>query len=98
MNSDLGVHLDGYIALVSHTIVVSSEPEKVIIDGAKADAFHAAWNCIQAAYRLMKPGNTNTQVTDAISKICDAYKVQPLEGVLSHELKKHMIDGNNCII
>ena len=46
----------------------------------------------------MKPGNTNTQVTEAIRKICDAYKVEPLEGVLSHELKKHMIDGNNCII
>ena len=46
INSDLGVHLDGYIALVSHTIVVSSEPAKVTIDGPKADAFHAAWNCI----------------------------------------------------
>ena len=46
----------------------------------------------------MKPGNTNTQVTEAIRKICDSYKVEPLEGVLSHELKKHMIDGNNCII
>jgi hypothetical protein len=30
--------------------------------------------------------------------VAEAYKVNPLEGVLSHELKKHLIDGNKSII
>lgn len=46
----------------------------------------------------MKPGNFNNQVTDVIKKISDAYKVNPVEGVLSHEIKKHLIDGNRVII
>jgi len=30
--------------------------------------------------------------------VIDSYACKPLEGVLSHEIKKHLIDGNNCII
>jgi len=33
-----------------------------------------------------------------ISKVSDIFKCNPLEGVLSHELKKHLIDGNSCVI
>jgi hypothetical protein len=33
-----------------------------------------------------------------MGKIIESYKCNPLEGVLSHELKKHLIDGNNAII
>jgi len=48
--------------------------------------------------RLIKPGNFNNQVTEVVQKVCDSYEVNPLEGVLSHELKKHLIDGNKVII
>jgi hypothetical protein len=37
-------------------------------------------------------------VTEIIQKVADSYGVAPLEGVLSHELKKHLIDGNKVII
>ncbi len=47
---------------------------------------------------MIKPGNFNNQVTDAIAKVCDSYQVSALEGVLSHDLKKHLIDGNKVII
>jgi hypothetical protein len=33
-----------------------------------------------------------------IGQISTTYKVNPLEGVLSHQVKKHMIDGDNVII
>ena len=33
-----------------------------------------------------------------MQKVADAYHCNPCEGVLSHELKKHLIDGNNVII
>lgn len=48
--------------------------------------------------RLLKPGQSNNDVTEAISKICSAYNVSAVEGVLSHEVKKHLIDGNRVII
>jgi len=37
-------------------------------------------------------------VTEVIAKICESYGVNPVEGVLSHKMKKHLIDGNDCII
>ena len=37
-------------------------------------------------------------MTQAIAKVCESYGVNPLEGVLSHKLKKHLIDGNDVII
>ena len=94
---ELGAHVDGYPAFVAHTIVVQSDA-KAKVEGKKADVVLAAYKAVQAALRLIKPGNTNTQVTETIAKVCDSYKVNPLEGVLSHELKKHLIDGNKVII
>jgi len=91
---DLGVHIDGFIALAAHTIVISTG----VVEGRKADVILAAYNALQGALRTIKPGNTNYDVTDVISDISESYKCQPLEGVLSHELKKHLLDGNTCII
>jgi methionine aminopeptidase len=50
--SDLGAHVDGFIAAVAHTVVVGSS--KII--GRQADALLAAHYASEAALRLMKPG------------------------------------------
>jgi len=94
---DLGVHIDGFIAIAAHTIVVSSKND-VSAEGRQADAIHAAYNALQVALRLLKPGQKNNDITEAITKVCESYQCNAVEGVLSHELKKHLIDGNNCII
>lgn len=91
---DLGVHIDGFIALAAHTLVISAQP----VDGRKADVVLAAYNALQGALRTIKTGNTNYDVTDVIGQVAEAYKCNPVEGVLSHELKKHLIDGNATII
>jgi methionine aminopeptidase len=41
---------------------------------------------------------TNTSVTEVIAKVCAEYETTPVEGVLSHKMKKHLIDGNDVII
>ena len=82
--------------MVGHTIVVSDKKEK--ITGNKADVILAAYNSIQAALRLMTKENTNNKVTDTISQICTDYKVNPIEGVLSHRMKRDIIDGLETII
>lgn len=52
---DMGAHIDGFIAVVAHTVVVSDAKSKVT--GRKADAMIAAHLCAEAALRLVKPGN-----------------------------------------
>jgi len=37
-------------------------------------------------------------VTAKIQAVCEEFGVEPLQGVLSQRLKKHLIDGNECII
>merc|ERR1719284_165206 len=38
------------------------------------------------------------QVTDAFAKISEEFGCKPVQGVLSHQLKRHVIDGNRVII
>jgi curved DNA binding protein len=92
----LGVEINGFAALAGHTVVVSDKKEK--IKGNKADVILAAYNSIQAALRMMTKENTNNEITDAISKICNDYKVNPIEGVLSHRMRRDIIDGLETII
>jgi curved DNA binding protein len=92
---DLGCHMDGFVAQAAHTIVVGGEAK---VTGRKADVILAAHTCLLAAQRLIKEAGTNSSVTEAIAKICEAYGVSAVEGVLSHKMKKHLIDGNDVII
>lgn len=40
----------------------------------------------------------NKEVTDAIQKVADAYDCKIVEGVLSHQLKQFVIDGNKAVL
>merc|ERR1711862_608397 len=91
---DLGCHIDGYIASAAPTIVVGEEK----VEDRRSDAILAAYNCAEAALRLVQVGNTNTQVTEAFAKIAEDFKCKPVHGVRSHQLKKHVIHGNKFII
>jgi curved DNA binding protein len=94
---DLGAHIDGFIAVVAHTIVVKSSPE-VIVKGRKSDVILAAYNASQAALRLLKPGIETYVITETVGKICQTYNCKPIEGMLSHQLKQFTIDGDKTII
>lgn len=92
---DMACHFDGFIAAAAHTVLVGGERA----DGDKrADVIQAAWCAAEAALRLVKVGNTNTIVTQAIAKAAQEFECAPVQGVLSHQLKKHVIDGNRVII
>nr|XP_047911576.1 proliferation-associated protein 2G4 [Anser cygnoides] len=94
---DLGVHVDGFIANVAHSFVIDASKENPV-SGRKADVIKAAHLCAEAALRLVKPGNQNTQVTDTWNKIAHSFHCTPIEGMLSHQLKQHVIDGEKTII
>mmetsp|Transcript_28227 Transcript_28227/g.65270 ORF Transcript_28227/g.65270 Transcript_28227/m.65270 type:complete len:387 (-) Transcript_28227:89-1249(-) len=91
---DLACHIDGFIAAAAHTLIIGGDK----VDDKRADAVMAAWNAAEAAVRLVQVGKTNMQVTEAIGKIAADFEVKPFQGVLSHQLKKHVIDGNRVII
>lgn len=90
---ELGAHIDGYAALAAHTIVVGGQSK-----GKQADVIQAAYNAFLAATRTLKVGGLNQEVTANIAKVCEEFEVNPVQGVLSHKMKKHLIDGNECII
>lgn len=54
--SQLGVQIDGYCSTVAHTIVVGASAEKPVT-GEKADVIQAAHTALQAAVRMIRPGN-----------------------------------------
>lgn len=94
---DLGAHVDGFIAVVAHTIVIGASSENKV-SGRKADCILAAHYASQAALRLLKPGNETYAVTDAVQKAAESFKCKPVEGMLSHQLKQFKIDGEKTII
>ncbi|BFZ22640.1 hypothetical protein BsWGS_25679 [Bradybaena similaris] len=94
---DLGAHVDGYIAVAAHTVVVGASKDNPVT-GRKADVIVATQKALEVALRLVKPGNTNYQTTDGIQKVTEDFKCKPIEGMLSHQLKQHIIDGEKAII
>uniref|UniRef100_A0A2K5YFK0 Peptidase M24 domain-containing protein n=1 Tax=Mandrillus leucophaeus TaxID=9568 RepID=A0A2K5YFK0_MANLE len=81
----------------SHTFVVDVA-QGIQITGQKADVIKAAHLCVEAALCLGKPGNHNKQVTEAWNKVAPSFNCTPVEGMLSHQLKQHVIGGEKTII
>jgi len=94
---DLGCHIDGYVAQIAHTIVVGATKEAKVT-GKKAEIILAARRAFEAALSQVKKDKQNKDVTEIIKKVADTYKFNALEGVLSHRVKRHLIDCNECII
>ncbi|XP_064644311.1 proliferation-associated protein 2G4-like isoform X2 [Lineus longissimus] len=94
---DLGAHIDGFPALVAHTLVIGATKENKVT-GRKADVIVAAHKASEAALRLVKPGIENMTVTDTIQKVADEFECKPIAGMLSYQLQQHRIDGEKSII
>lgn len=94
---DMGAHIDGYIAVVAHSLIIGATVENPIT-GPAADVMNAAHQAASVALRLVVPGGENEAVTDAVQKVTESYKCKPICGMLSHELKQFRIDGDKSII
>lgn len=96
---DLGCHIDGYIAVVAHTLIVGQEGEETPepITGPAADVLMAAHQAVEVCKRLIKPGNKNNQVTEALEKIAETYGVKAVQGTVMHQMKRFVIDANKTI-
>lgn len=93
---DLGVHIDGFIAVVAHTLVLHAPDAP--ITGRAADVLAAANTAAEVAIRLVRPGKKNKEVTEALQKVAAAYDCKVVEGVLSHQMKQFVIDANKVVL
>lgn len=94
--SDLGVHIDGFMALVAHTAVLGAGAAAPVV-GPAADVIAAAHQAAEVALRLIKPGTKNTAVTAAIEEVATAYGVNPILSMQCQQVKQWQIEGEKTI-
>ncbi len=94
---DLGCHIDGYIAVVAHTLIVGEtvgdDPAPESVDPNMGNVAVAAYTAMQAAAASIKAGATNVSVTEAVKRVADAHGVRALASVRMHQMKRFVIDG-----
>ncbi|KAI9297548.1 proliferation-associated protein 1 [Neoconidiobolus thromboides FSU 785] len=94
---ELGAQIDGFPGLICHSFVVGASKEEPAT-GKNADTILAAHYAVEAAYRLLRPQNKNSQVTEIVQKVCEVYGTKPAEGMLSYQLEKDFPDNTKQII
>ena len=81
----VGAHIDGFAAISAETLVVGASADEPVT-GKKADVIKAAWTAAEAAMRLVKVGNKNWAVTEAVDKIATTWGCKPVEGASREDL------------
>ncbi|KAK1361432.1 Metallopeptidase M24 family protein [Heracleum sosnowskyi] len=87
---DMGCHVDGFIAEVAHTHVLQDGK----VTGKAADVIAAAKFYFLLILYLWQ----NKDVSEAVQKVAATYDYKIVEGVLSHQLKQFVIDGNKVVL
>lgn len=59
--SDLGAHIDGFIAVAAHSVLLQGDSSSPA-EGQAADALQAANTALEAALRLIRPGKLISEV------------------------------------
>lgn len=90
---DLGCHIDGYISVAAHTLVVPDGDTVTDVDPALGRVATAAYNAMLVASAHIQAGKTNTEVTKAVERVAKAYNVSPICTVRMHQMKRFVIDG-----
>jgi len=93
---DLAAHIDGYIAASAQSIVLKSNANE--ITGPLANVLSATFYASEIALKLLKVGGTNQEITEAIEKVAKTFNCKPVEGVLSHQMSRFVLDHTKVII
>lgn len=94
---DMGAHVDGFIAVTAHTLVIGASQQNPVT-GRRADVVLAAHYAFETALRMLRPQQSNYDVTDVVTRTAAQFDCRPIEGMLSHQLSQHMIAGDKTII
>eukprot|EP00889_Picochlorum_renovo_P000858 jgi/Picre1/27888/NNA_000851.t1 len=80
----------------AHTVVVQSGDAP--ITGRAADVMQATSMCYEAAARLIKPGKKVADVAPVLAKIAEAYGCNHIEGVMSNQMSRFIIDAGKVVL
>lgn len=86
--SDLGCHIDGFIATQATTVLISPDGIAAVVSGKEADLIEAARTAFNAALRLIKPGKRVADVSPKLAACVEPFGVNLVEGVMSHIMKQ----------
>ncbi len=98
---ELGVHMDGFPALVCFTVVVNDSNNK--IDDERANVVKAVVEASRNVLKLMTPGTLNKEIVNKLKDTAEKYNCSiPVinsnihcPGILSHQVSQDIIDGYN---
>lgn len=96
---DLGCHIDGYISVAAHTVIVPPSPGAPVDeaelekDPSIGNVAVAAYNAMLVAAATIVAGKKNSDVTGMVRKVTDCYGVNPVTSVRMHQMKRFVIDG-----
>lgn len=93
---DLGIHISGYSAHVAQTVHVT-EDGKLNPESREAQAIAGAHATLDAALRQLRPGVNVYDVTEVIEGCAKNFGLTPIDGVLSHEIKRYVPDSYKAI-
>ena len=91
------MHIDGYVAVQATTVLVRVHEEEPVT-GKAADVIQCARTCFDAALRLIRPGKRISTVAGPLNRIAEEYGCTLVDGVMTHNMKQFVIDGNKCIL
>jgi len=94
---DLGCHIDGFIATGATTVVAGENPVRAVT-GVQADLIACANTCFELAMRLIRPGHKVSEVPPALAKVAEAYGCNLVEGVMTHQMRQFIIDGQKVVL
>eukprot|EP00756_Hemistasia_phaeocysticola_P028531 Hpha_TRINITY_DN16179_c3_g14::TRINITY_DN16179_c3_g14_i1::g.8021::m.8021 len=95
---DMGCHVDGFCAVAAQTVIVTEEGlSGEIPKGDRANVVAAGQVAIDAIAHCFRPGAANNDITDIIATVAKDFDVTPVAGVLSHEMKRYIIDGSEVV-
>jgi curved DNA binding protein len=90
---DLGCHLDGYIAVAAHTVIVADGDSPPPVADGLSNVAVAAYNAMLVAAHSIAAGKSNTDVTKAVERVAMHYGVNPISSVRMHQMKRYVLDG-----
>lgn len=102
---ELGVHIEGFPALVAFTIIVNTSGDS--ITDKRANVVKAVAEATKEVLKVMKTGKTNVDIVKAMEKCAKKYDCSlpitaeetlmrgVVPGVMSYQMSQDIIDGHN---
>jgi len=91
---DLGCHIDGYLAVAAHTVIVDAQAG---VSGRKADVLQAAFAAANVAKALLKAGAKSQSFHESLAKTVKCFNCNMVAGIVSHDIKRNVLDGPKII-